>query len=60
MNGYMRINKDLPFAKREFALSTVSVADSLGIVFADVSGLFIQSCLYESNGLSGSVVSCPI
>jgi len=60
VNGYMRINKDLPLAKREFALSTVSVADSLGIVFADLSGLFIQSCLYESNGISGSVVSCPI
>jgi battenin len=60
VNGYMRINKDLPFAIREFALSTVSVADSLGIVFADISGLFIQSCLYKRNGISGSVVDCPI
>eukprot|EP00551_Chaetoceros_affinis_P012211 CAMPEP_0203665878 /NCGR_PEP_ID=MMETSP0090-20130426/3027_1 /ASSEMBLY_ACC=CAM_ASM_001088 /TAXON_ID=426623 /ORGANISM="Chaetoceros affinis, Strain CCMP159" /LENGTH=624 /DNA_ID=CAMNT_0050529595 /DNA_START=31 /DNA_END=1905 /DNA_ORIENTATION=+ len=60
VNGYMRINKDLPLAKREFALSTVSVDDNLGIVCADLSGLFIQSCLYESNEISGSVVSCPI
>ena len=54
VNGYMRINKDLPLATREFALSTVSVADSLGIVFADASGLFIQSCLYRSNNISGA------
>jgi battenin len=60
VNGYMRVNKDLPISIREFALSTVSIADSVGIVFADFSGLFIQSCLYRSNGLSGSVVSCPI
>ena len=60
VNGYLRINRDLPFSKREFALSTVSVADSLGVVFADISGLFIQSCLYEVNGISGSVVSCPL
>lgn len=60
VHGYMRINKDLPVDKREFALSTVSVADSLGIVFADISGLFIQSCLYKSNDITGAVVSCPI
>ncbi len=60
VHGYMRINKDLPVDRREFALSTVSVADSLGIVFADMSGLFIQSCLYKSNNITGAVVSCPI
>ncbi len=60
VNGYMRINKDLPFDTREFALSTVSVADSLGIMIADFSGLFIQSCLYKVNNINGAVVSCPI
>ena len=60
VNGYMRINQDLPFEIREFALSTVSVADSLGTMIADISGLFIQSCLYKSNSINGAVVSCPI
>jgi len=60
VHGYMRINKDLPMSQREFALSTSSVADTLGIMLADISGLFIQSCLYRNNGLNGSVVSCPL
>ena len=30
VHGYIRINKDLPVEQREFALSTVSVADSFG------------------------------
>ncbi len=60
VNGYMRVNSDLPVSLREFALSTVSVADSLGIVFADFSGLFIQSCLYKANGINGAVASCPL
>ncbi len=59
VNGYMRVNRDLHVSIREFALSTVSIADSLGIVFADFSGLFIQSCLYKSNGIDGAVVQCP-
>ena len=60
VNGYMRVNKDLPVGIREFALSTVSIADSLGIVFADYIGLYIQSCLYQSNGIDGAVVQCPL
>ena len=60
VNGYMRVNKDLPVSIREFALSTVSIADSLGIVLADFSGLFIQSCLYKANDINGSIVSCPL
>lgn len=60
VNGYIRVNKDLPASiSREFALSTVSVADSLGIVLADFGGLFIQSCLYKTNGIDGAVVQCP-
>ena len=30
VHGYIRMNKDLPMAIREFALSTASVADSFG------------------------------
>ena len=60
VNGYMRINMDLPLSIREFALSTASVADGFGIMFADISGLFIQSCLYRANGIDGAVVNCPL
>ena len=59
VHGYTRINKDLPPHMREFALSTTSIADDLGVVMADVSGLFIQSCLYKANDLDGALVSCP-
>ena len=60
VNGYLRINSDLPKSVREFALATVSVADTIGIVVADISGLFIQSCLYKTNGIGGAVVQCPV
>lgn len=60
VHGYIRINKDLPVTQREFALSTVSVADSFGIMFADIIGLFIQSCLYSANNLPGAAVTCPV
>mmetsp|Transcript_1607 Transcript_1607/g.3082 ORF Transcript_1607/g.3082 Transcript_1607/m.3082 type:complete len:557 (-) Transcript_1607:1076-2746(-) len=60
VNGYLRINADLPKSIREFALSTVSVADTFGIIFADFVGLFIQSCLYQKNGIDGAVAHCPL
>ena len=60
VNGYIRINAEVPKWKREFALSSASVADSLGIAVADIMGLFLQSCLYKANGIGGAIVSCPI
>jgi len=61
VNAYNRISSDLPTVSlREFALSAASVADSFGIVAADISGLFIQSCLYAKNGIEGAVVKCPM
>eukprot|EP00565_Helicotheca_tamesis_P003832 CAMPEP_0185725200 /NCGR_PEP_ID=MMETSP1171-20130828/1498_1 /TAXON_ID=374046 /ORGANISM="Helicotheca tamensis, Strain CCMP826" /LENGTH=514 /DNA_ID=CAMNT_0028393251 /DNA_START=191 /DNA_END=1735 /DNA_ORIENTATION=- len=60
VNGYTRINMDLPLEIREFALSSASVADTLGIVFADFTSLFLQSCLYRANGIDGAVVQCPV
>jgi hypothetical protein len=53
------MNIDLPESIAEFALSSASVADSFGILVADISGLYIQSCLYDVNGIQGAVVSCP-
>ena len=60
ISGYKRICQDLPLAHREFSLSTTSVAESLGIVVADISGLVIQSCLYEINNLEGALLTCPM
>eukprot|EP00537_Pseudo-nitzschia_pungens_P018872 CAMPEP_0172411158 /NCGR_PEP_ID=MMETSP1061-20121228/77252_1 /TAXON_ID=37318 /ORGANISM="Pseudo-nitzschia pungens, Strain cf. pungens" /LENGTH=687 /DNA_ID=CAMNT_0013147365 /DNA_START=423 /DNA_END=2486 /DNA_ORIENTATION=- len=59
VHGYLRICRDLPLERREFALSATSLAESLGIVVADVLGLVVQACLYRINGLDGAVVSCP-
>jgi battenin len=52
VHGYSRIQKDLPVSKREFALAS-------GIIVADISGLFIQACLYSSNQIDGAVAVCP-
>jgi battenin len=60
INAYKRICKDLPPLHQEFALSSTSVGESLGIVVADILGLFIQSCLYQINGLDGTLVECPL
>ena len=60
VQGYKRIVKDLPPAHTEFALSTVCVAEALGVLVADVVGLFLQSCLYQWNGVQGALVHCPV
>jgi len=60
VSGYQRINKDMPLHLREIALSTSSLADSCGILLADVSGLFIQACIYQHHEIDGSLVKCPI
>jgi len=56
---FTRICVDVP-AYTEFALSATSVAADIGVVAADVMGVFIQSCLYAINGLQGAAVTCPI
>ena len=60
VQGFSRINMDFPLDLREFAISSASVADGLGILIADVLSLFIQSCLYQRNGVDGAIVSCPV
>lgn len=60
INAYTRICKDFALEYQELALSSTSVGESLGIVVADILGLFIQSCLYQANGLEGAMVKCPI
>ncbi|CAJ1953494.1 unnamed protein product [Cylindrotheca closterium] len=60
INAYTRICKDIALEYQEFALSSTSVGESLGIVVADILGLFIQACLYRTNGLDGAIVQCPL
>jgi len=56
---YSRINCDLPVDIRELALASAAVADSLGIIVADIASLFIQSCIYDRNNIEGAAVECP-
>ena len=59
VHGYKRIVLDKPPEEAEFALAATSVAESIGVLVADITGLFMQSCLYKANGLSGAVATCP-
>lgn len=42
VQGFSRINLDFPVELREFAIASAGVADSLGILVADIAALFIQ------------------
>lgn len=45
VNAFTLISKDVDPRYREFSLSAASLGDSLGIAFADVTGIFIQVSL---------------
>lgn len=59
VHGYKNIVATVPRWQTEFALASTSVAESLGILAADIAGLFLQSCLYARQGIGGAIVSCP-
>jgi battenin len=60
VNAFTRISVDVEKGtKQELALAIVSVADSFGIMCADVFGLYLQSCIYEKHGILGAKVNCP-
>jgi battenin len=59
VHGYKRITADYDKGQVELALSATSVAEGLGVLVADVTSLFIQSCLYQIHDLSGAIVTCP-
>lgn len=42
VTGFSLISRDTPPAKRELALVTASIADTIGIMASDVAGLLIQ------------------
>ena len=60
VHGYNRIVRDVPKQYTEFAVASTSVAVSFGVLMADIIGLYLQSCLYKSNGLDGATVQCPL
>ena len=60
VQGYSRVNKDMPVELKEFAIASVGIADSLGILVADICALYIQSCIYMKNNIQGAVVKCPL
>ena len=60
VHGYNRIVRDVPKQYTEFAVASTSVAVSFGVLMADIIGLYLQSCLYRSNGLDGATVQCPL
>ena len=61
IHGYLRIRKDYRNSNTELALFSACVAEALGVLVADVLGLFLQSCLYETNGMGNeAAISCPV
>ena len=59
IHGYLRIRND--FVEPELPLFSACVAEALGVLVADVLGLYLQSCLYAQNGLADqALVSCPV
>lgn len=60
VQGYSRVNLDMPAELKEFAIASVGIADSFGILVADILSLFIQSCIYRLNDIEGAVVNCPV
>lgn len=49
------IDTDVPREHRELALATACAGNPAGVLLADVTGLFIQWCLFSYLGISASV-----
>ena len=58
VNAFNIISREVEEGKVELALATASVADSMGIMLSDVTGLFLQACIYEKYGITGASVQC--
>merc|ERR1712043_104780 len=61
VNAFTLISKEVDTKWKEFSLSAASVGDTSGIIFANIVGLFIQSCLYEMHHIkdTGLTLTCP-
>ena len=52
VGAFALIAEDVEEDKREFSLSAASIADSIGILFSNICGVWIQKGLYEYHGIS--------
>lgn len=57
VNAYTLLSKEICSSHVELALGAASVGDTVGVMFADCVGLFLQGCLYSYNRLPGSTVN---
>jgi len=57
VNAYTLLSKEIPPSHVELALAAVSVGDTVGVMFADCAGLFLQGCLYSINHLPGASIN---
>lgn len=55
---FTRLAASGPPRMRELSMACVSIADSIGIIAADIGGLFMQACVYEANNIPGAAVQC--
>ena len=55
---FVRIAAEMPPRLKELALGSASIADTVGIIFADIMGLSIQACIYELHGIPGATATC--
>ncbi|KAF0698702.1 Aste57867_10702 [Aphanomyces stellatus] len=55
VNSFTLLADEVPHYK-EFALAASSVAMNVGVLVADVAGLYIQGCLYAMHRIAGATV----
>jgi len=60
VNAYCMLTRKLPKKFHELALSSASQADSIGIMLANITSLYIQWCLFKANGIADQAGGrCP-
>ena len=58
VNAFTLIASNVQAEYVELALSSASLADTLGIMFAVVTGLYLQCIIYQYHDVPGAMVSC--
>lgn len=56
VNAFTLLSREVPASHVEFALSAASVGDTIGVMLADFTGIFLQGCLYSVNRIPGATV----
>lgn len=59
VNAFRLCSDALPQPLKELGAASLAVSMDIGCTFANVAGLFIQSCLYQANGIPGASATCP-